>query len=64
MNFTKIILSIVMQILPTLISQISPVLREMIKTFILELEKKAKESQNPFDDMFVALLKAVFDIEE
>jgi len=49
--------------LPIIIKQISPVIKDYIKDAIVELEVKAKESHNPYDDVLVMLLKMILDIE-
>jgi len=63
MNFTNILLTIFLRILPTLIENMSPALREMIVSYIKELEKHAQKTENVFDDLLVVLLKAIFDVK-
>jgi len=63
MNFTNILLTIFLRILPTLIENMSPALREMIVSYIKELEKHAQKTENIFDDLLVVLLKAIFDVK-
>ncbi len=63
MNFTNILLTIFLRILPTLIENMSPALREMIVSYIRELEKHAQKTENIFDDLLVVLLKAIFDVK-
>ena len=63
MNLNNLILSLIIKILPIIISNISPALRETVKQIVLELEKKAKTTQNPFDDMLVELLKVILNID-
>jgi len=49
-----------------LISQIligmSPQLREGLKTWIRDMEAEAKTTENPWDDIFVGILKTVLGI--
>jgi len=63
MNFTNILLTIFLRILPSLIENMSPALREMIVSYIRELEKHAQKTENIFDDLLVVLLKAIFDVK-
>jgi len=63
MNFTNILLTIFLRILPSLIENMSPALREMIVSYIKELEKHAQKTENIFDDLLVVLLKAIFDVK-
>jgi len=63
MNFTNILLTIFLRILPSLIENMSPALREMIISYIRELEKHAQKTENIFDDLLVVLLKAIFDVK-
>ncbi len=63
MNLTNVLLAIFLRVLPTLIENISPALREIIVNYIKELEKAAQKSDNRFDDLLVDLLKAIFDIK-
>lgn len=63
MNFTNILLTVFLRILPTLIENMSPALREMIVSYIKELEKHAQKTENIFDDLLVVLLKAIFDVK-
>jgi hypothetical protein len=49
-------------ILPILLANITPTLREHLVLFVGELEKKAKQTASPYDDMLVAVLKAVLSI--
>jgi len=63
MNLTNVLLAIFLKILPTLIENVSPALREVVVSYIKELEKAAQKSNNKFDDLLVSLLKAIFDIK-
>ena len=42
-----------------LLKVVSPLLRNAVEDMLKKLELKAKETDNPFDDMFVATLKEV-----
>jgi nitrate reductase assembly molybdenum cofactor insertion protein NarJ len=50
-------------VLEELLKRVSPEIRLSIRKWIQELEKNAKETKNPWDDLFVALLKIVFGVE-
>ena len=41
------------------ITVISPALKKDIETWILQLEVSAKKTENPWDDIFVGLLKSI-----
>jgi len=51
-------------IIEELLKRISPEIRMSIRKWLGELEQKAKETKNPWDDLFVALLRIVFGIEK
>ena len=46
-----------------LLKVVSPVVRDELEQALNRLELKAKETPNPFDDMFVATLKEVLGFE-
>lgn len=56
--------AIIARILLSIIGKISKPVRDWIIEKIKELDKKAKETDNPIDDLVVLLLKSVFGIEE
>jgi len=60
----KLISSLILKFLPLLISSLSPVIRDFLSEAIKELEKKAKETKNPYDDFFIEFLKIILDIED
>jgi len=64
MKIEKFAISLLLKLLPLIIPNISRVLREALVEAIEELEKKAQETKNPYDDMLVALLKELFAIEK
>lgn len=47
------------RMLELMFTVISPALRKDIETWILQLEASAKKTENPWDDMFVAVLKSI-----
>jgi len=48
-------------ILVKVIKSISPELKNVIKTVLDTLEQHAKKTTNPYDDIFVELLKSIFE---
>ena len=55
--------ALLVSVLGAILSVVSPKIREAITNFILDLEKKAKETPNPADDMLVDFLKHIFKIQ-
>ena len=47
-------------LLKKIIDTISPQLREFIKETLIKMEAKAKETDNPLDDILVLVLKTLF----
>lgn len=56
----KIKITFIMKILSTLIRSISPDVKKLIQNFIKDLEVKAQATKNPFDDILVDFLFAIF----
>lgn len=56
------IVGILGRVLGAVVSGISPELRTLVKDNVAKWERWAKDSKNPFDDMLVAVVKAVFDV--
>jgi len=50
-------------VIEELLKRISPEIRMSIRKWLEELERKAKETKNPWDDLFVAVLKIMFGVE-
>lgn len=50
---------LLMMLLPLILTVVSPQLRVFLTEILTDLETKAKQTDNPWDDMFVALLKAI-----
>jgi len=46
------------------VNSASPAIRESVKGWVLELEKRAKETPNPMDDILVGLLKVILNIKD
>jgi len=52
-----------LRILGMVFTVMTPELREGLKQFVLNLEKQAKATPNPWDDIFVGILKTVLLIK-
>lgn len=52
-------MNLVFTVLQKVLAGISPQIREELKNFLAELEKKAQTTSNPLDDIFVLLLRIV-----
>ena len=59
----KVFMSIVLRMLPYILDKTSSPIREALVKFIQELESRAKETENVFDDFLVDLIKAMFNID-
>ncbi|MGC9110205.1 MAG: hypothetical protein ACP5HI_08210 [Caldimicrobium sp.] len=55
---------ILIKFLSMILPNISNALRESLKVALKELKEKAKESQNPFDDIFIEFLYLLFNIND
>jgi len=53
----------ILRLITLVVNSASPELRKIIKEWVLELEKRAKETPNPFDDVLVGLIKIVLNIK-
>lgn len=62
--FMKGMLAFITKLLPLfgnmLVSEISPALRDIIIGTVETLDTKAKKTDNPFDDLVVDIIKALF----
>lgn len=47
----------ILRLLKLILSVASPELRKMLEQFLDQLEKQAKATKNPWDDILVALLR-------
>ena len=56
----QVIVSLIGQIL----QMVSPEIRSLLKGFVLELEERASQTPNPWDNMLVGALKAILDVKE
>lgn len=54
---------LLLMLLPTILSSISPALREFLIDSINHMEANAEKTDNPWDDMFVKIIKALLNIK-
>lgn len=52
-----------MSLIQIILTAISPNLRKLIVEFVLGLEAKAKETDNPLDDILVGILISLLNIK-
>ncbi len=45
--------------IPLILSVISPEIKKLVAEFVVQLEVNAQKTPNPWDDMFVAILKTI-----
>ena len=57
------VLRLALPILPQLLGLITPALRDSLESGIKELQAKAKTTDNPIDDILVAVLAGVLGLE-
>lgn len=57
------VLRLALPILPQLLGLITPLLRKSLEDSIKDLRTKAKTTDNPIDDILVALLAGVLGLE-
>jgi len=55
---------IIMMLLPLILGTISPEIRNLLVEWVQNMERQAKATDNPYDDMFVAILKGLFQIPD
>lgn len=53
-----------LRIITLVVGSASPQLRALIRDWVKDLESRAKETPNPFDDVLVGLIKIVLDVKE
>ena len=52
----------ILRLITLIVGSASPELRKLIKEWVTELELRAKETPNPFDDVLVGLIKIVLNV--
>ena len=53
-----------LRIIALVIPQVSPQIRDGLCSLLNELEAKAKETKNPWDDILIGLVKTILDCPE
>lgn len=53
----------ILRLITLIVGSASPELRKLIKDWVIELEARAKETPNPFDDVLVGLIKIVLNVD-
>ena len=51
------------KLIPLILATISPEIKTLMGDFIMSLDAKAKATSNPWDDMFVAILKEIISTD-
>ena len=59
----QILMKLVKEIFELIMPRLSAHIRELLSVYLNELYKKAKETENIFDDFFVELLADILNIE-
>ena len=59
----KILLSLATALLKIIVNQVSPILRQELIKLVRSLERRAKETENQWDDGLVYALKKVLAIQ-
>ena len=57
------LVKVLVGVLGAILSVVSPQIREALERFVHDLEKKAKETPNPADDMLVDFLKHILRVD-
>ena len=52
--------NLIIKMLPIIIAQATPEIKDVMSGLITDLKEKAKATPNPFDDMLVETLEAFF----
>ena len=59
----NVILKLVLPVLPQILSLVTPVLRETLEDVVKDLYAKAKKTDNPLDDILVAVLAGLIGVD-
>lgn len=54
----------ILRLITLIVGAASPELRQLVKEWVIELDKRAKETPNPFDDVLVGLIKIVLNVND
>lgn len=55
-------MSIIQRVLDLILKNLTPDIKKAIVAMVLDLEKAAAATKNPYDDMLIKLLKAILGI--
>lgn len=53
--------SLLLNMIPLMIAQVTPEIKSTMKDFIIQLKSKTRQTPNPYDDMLVDLLEELID---
>ena len=59
----NILLKVFLPLIPAILAAATPVLRNMIQEFALAFYKKAKETENPYDDFLAGIVLALLQVD-
>ena len=54
---------LILPLLPQLVGLVTPVLRQVLESAVRELHARARETDNPIDDLLVAVLAGFLDLD-
>lgn len=60
--YKKFLAKVIVLLLPVIMDNITPEIREYVVNWIKTLEEKAKKTLNPVDDVLVEVMKVVLNI--
>lgn len=63
MVYDKILYKIIITLLPTILSNVTPLIRDNLNELIKQLEEKARKTPNPIDDLLVDFLKSLLNVD-
>lgn len=63
LKFSDIIHKLSIAVLPIILSKVTPEIKEQLRQFVLDWEKRAQATPNEFDDMLVFCIKQILVIE-
>ena len=55
-------MSIIQRVLDLILKNLTPDIKKAVVAMVLDLEKAAAATKNPYDDMLIKLLKAILGI--
>jgi len=63
MIYDKVLYKIIITLLPTILNNVTPLIRDNLNELIKQLEEKARKTPNPIDDILIDFLKAILNVE-